>query len=84
MNVENYIGKPHVVKTVDPYGFLGRELHPTKVDIGKIGVPVEVIEHAVYDNDHDMDYICFRLMMNDGRFLDFMHFEIKHLESYSV
>lgn len=80
MNPESFIGKPHMVKTVDMYTFCGRDLHPTKADIGKIVVPVELVEHGVCDNDHRMDYMCFRAMVGDGKFLEFMHFEIEPLE----
>jgi len=52
--------------------------------VGKIGIPVEVIEEAIYDNDPSMNYIVFRLQMNDGRMLDFIDFELKSLESYSM
>jgi len=84
MNTDQYIGKPHVVTKVNMHGFTGRDLHPERSDVGKIGIPVEVIEEAIYDNDPSMNYIVFRLQMNDGRMLDFIDFELKSLESYSM
>jgi hypothetical protein len=84
MNIDQYIDKPHIVKAVDMYGFCGRDLHPERSDAGKVVIPIEVIENAVYDLDPSMNYTVFRAKTSDGRTLDFVHFELKSLESYSV
>lgn len=84
METDQYIGRPHIVSGVDMYGFCGRDLHPERSDVGKVGIPIEIIENAVYDNDPSMNYIVFRVQMNDGRLLDLLDFEMKSLETYSM
>ena len=85
MNVESYkseyIGKPYVITNVDESGFLGRDLHPIKSDVGLIGIPTQLVD---FDESDEFGYAVFRVQMEDGRFLELVDFEMKELCDYSM
>jgi len=69
---------------VDSYGFNGRDLHPTKNDIGFEGVVVsndtESAHHVLPGKELDSgDFVCYTVMNEHGRRLELMNFELERV-----
>jgi hypothetical protein len=75
-----WVGRVVLVTDVDEYGFLGRERHPAKSDIGQVGAVIDLVEISE-DYSNDLEYCVLLVQLPNDRMVEFIDFELDILEN---
>jgi hypothetical protein len=77
-----WVGRVVLVTNVDEYGFLGRDRHPVKSDIGQIGAVIDVLEVGDEADILNNTWYCVLLVqLPNDRMVEFIDFELDILEN---
>jgi hypothetical protein len=61
----------------DGYGFTGRDLHPSKEDVGFVGRIIAILEVSIAETDEESSYACVRVKSAvNGQTLDLIDSEL--------